>query len=379
MKRKVLIIMESMQGGGAEKVLLDLLGSIDSSRYDLELLIVFKVGTLLEKLPKDVPVRFLYPGKPKGVRRVIEHFVTGRDLLYRRDVRKLIGDDRWDTIVSFMEGPSLKIHNAIKDRAKRNVTWVHINLAVTHWTKYLYKNDRDEAEDYRDMDGIAFVSSGALKSFSDYFNLKGPHLQVINNIIPVEDIRRKAQSDSIVKKTVTLCSVGRLVEQKRFDRLLETCAILARENINFELWILGTGKEEQKLKEMARNLHIDKFVRFLGFQPNPYPYMKEADIFVLSSDTEGYPTVVCEALSLGKPIVSTSITGAEELLEGGAGILTSLTPQGLAEGIISLIKSPEKRKALEERALLASRNFDKAKVLQKVYKIIEGEYPDIND
>ena len=366
--------METMRGGGAEKVLLDLLDSIDKNRYDITLLLVFKMGVHLDKLPKDIKIKFLYHGKPKGLRRLIEHFVPGRDWLYKRDARKIFSNYKWDSIISFMEGPTLKIHNTITDTAKRNISWVHVNLAVTHWTKYLYRNDLHEASDYKKMDRVAFVSQGALDAFANKFQVDNNKLEVINNIIPVEEIRRKAIEKKIEKPNKpVIVTVGRLVEQKRHDRILDAVKILHDKNIEFELWILGTGKLEKSLKEKVKKLKLEKMVRFFGFQTNPYPYINASDIFVLSSDTEGYPTVICEALSLGKPIVSTAITGSNELLEGNVGILTGLTPTDLAEGINSLINSPEKRKELSQKALDASQKFDKQKVLEKVYRIIDGE------
>lgn len=364
--------MESMQGGGAEKVLLDLLANIDKSRYEIELLIVFRTGALLDRLPSDIPVTFLYPGKPKGVRRIIEHFVAGRDFLYNRDAQRFASGKHWDVIISFMEGPALKIHNCIADKADRNITWVHINLGVTHWTKFLYHDDKDEASDYHVMDNIVFVSNGAKQAFSDKFGITGDHLKVIHNIIPVETIRERAKEFKVEKDKFTLCTVGRLVEQKRFDRLLEAVSILIKRGLDFRLWILGAGKLEAELKAKSKQLGLDDYVYFLGFQSNPYPYLSAADIFVLSSDTEGYPTVVCEAISLGKPIVSTDITGSRELLENGIGILTDTTAEALADGILSLMNNKEHLNSQSKIALKASERFDKGKVLEKIYQLIDA-------
>ncbi len=371
--KKLLIIMESMRGGGAEKVLLDLLGEIDRTRFDITLLIVFRIGAHLDRLPKDLKTIFLYPGRPHGLRRLVEHFVPGRDWLYRRDARKATEGMSWDVIVSFMEGPALKIHNCIADKAPRNVTWVHINLAVTHWTKYLYTDDRDEANDYRKMDRVVFVSQGALDAFSGKFGVPEDKLEVIHNIIPTEEIRRRSKEFSVDKPgRKMICTVGRIVEQKRHDRLLEAIRILKERGADVELRILGTGDLEEKMKGYAKKLGIDDMVSFLGFQPNPYPYIAASDIFVLSSDTEGYPTVVCEAMVLGKPIVSTHITGSGELLKDGVGVLTALTPEALADGIESVLNSQEMAEELSRKALEASQQFRTDKVLEKVYRAIEG-------
>ncbi len=259
--------MESMQGGGAERVLLDFLGAIDRNRYDLTLLLVFRQGVLLESLPQDLNTLFLYPGKPHGFRRLVEHFVAGRDFLYRRDVRRLTDGMSWDTIVSFMEGPALKIHNCILDRGKRNVTWVHVNLAIRHWTKFLYYDDADEVDDYRRLDRIIFVSEGAKEAFSNKFGVSDDRVEVIHNIIPVEKIRCKAQEFNVPKdNTFVICAVGRLVEQKRHDRLLEAFHELIRQGMDVHLWILGTGPLEDSLKYQANKLGLTENVHFLDFK-----------------------------------------------------------------------------------------------------------------
>lgn len=372
--KKLLIIMESMQGGGAERVLLNLLESIDKNRYDLTLLIVFRRGVLLQSIPKDIKTLFLYPGKPHGLRRLIEHFVIGRDYLYRRDVRRLTAGMEWDTIVSFMEGPTLKIHNCILDKGKRNVSWVHANLLVGHWTKFLYHDDNDEAEDYKELDKIVFVSQGAKDAFIKKFGISDDRVEIIHNVIPVAEIRRKSVEFKVTpeESSYTICTVGRLVVQKRFDRLLEALSELHQCGMDIKLWILGTGPLEDELKAKAQSLGISGSIRFLGFQTNPYPYIAASDAFVLSSDTEGYPTVVCEAMTLGKPIISTAITGSNELLDNGVGVLTPLNPSALASGIKKVLDSKEFSCELSKRALEAATSFDTQTVLSHVYHVIDG-------
>lgn len=88
---------------------------------------------------------------------------------------------------------------------------------------------------------------------------------------------------------------------------------------------------------MADNVH------FLGFQSNPYPYIAAADAFLMTSDSEGFPLVVAEAMCLGKAIISTRITGPMEMLDNGrCGILTGFSPEEIADAAASLMDDPQK-------------------------------------
>ena len=111
-------------------------------------------------------------------------------------------------------------------------------------------------------------------------------------------------------------------------------------------------------------------VKFLGYQANPYPYIKVSDIFVLTSDTEGYPTVVCEALCLGKPVISTNITGSDELLANGIGILTGFEPDAIAEQIGRLIQSRELCSHYAHLAAQRGQQFQPQDVMAQIYSLL---------
>ena len=177
----------------------------------------------------------------------------------------------------------------------------------------------------------------------------------------------------VKKRKFTICNVARLSAIKKQDRLIKAIKILKDKGCDIELWILGTGDEFHKLKKLVSELSLIETVQFKGFQPNPYPYIKASDVFVLSSDTEGYPTVICEALCLGKPIVSTRITGCTELLgDNEYGILTALNEQAIANAIYELYNSKDKMLLLQQKAIEKSQNFSVEYTMNKFYNIIEA-------
>lgn len=370
-KKKILFIMESLAGGGAEKVFLDLLESFDRNRYEIELLLVFNVGVHLDKIPDDIRVRYIYGRRPGLWRRLREHAVAMRNRLYRSDIRKLLKDERFDCIISFMEGPTLKMHTYVADKAPRNINWCHINLEDCHWTSYLYRSIEEERDEFARMSEIVFVSAGAKEAFKRMFGYD-QHLHIIYNIIPTEKIRRQSlEKTELHTEKFTFLNIGRLETAKRQDRLIEAARILRDKGHDFEVWIMGTGTLEHRLRKQIASLGLQDCVKMLGFHKKPYPILRQTDAFVLSSDAEGYPTVICEALTLGKPIVSTLIPGVDEQLGDGAGITVDLTPEALAAGMERILTDEQLRHNLSEKALKKAATFEKDSILNRIYSLID--------
>lgn len=159
--------------------------------------------------------------------------------------------------------------------------------------------------------------------------------------------------------SLKLVTAGRLVPQKGYDRLIDVVGRLVKDGFIFELWILGEGtfEDTEKLKDQARNCGASDYIKFLGFQDNPYKYMTQCDLFVCSSRSEGYSTVVTEALILGIPVVSTRCAGTDELLgtcvfdhanedghfeENEYGVITDNDSSSLYLGLKFLLSNPEK-------------------------------------
>ncbi len=330
--------MESMCGGGAEKVLTTLLSNLDSKRYAVSLLLLNATGPNISDLPDNVELIALNGENSFFIKHNLLYKRHFRRALWKFQTLRAVGRQRYDTIISFLEGPSTLIHSFLMGRAGKNISWVHTNFRTNPWAATFY-NPGEERDIYSRMDSIVFVSAGAKEAFKDLLGLNG-RFHVIPNIIDRNAIIAKAGEECIDSTGFTICNIGRLAEPKRHDRLIKVAAELKRRRLDFTVWILGTGRLESRLRQLAKSLEVDDRIRFLGFKKNPYPYLKAADIFLLTSDTEGYPTVVCEALCLDKPVVSTAITGSDELLAGGTGILTSFDVSEIADRVETLIQDP---------------------------------------
>lgn len=278
--KKILIIQESMSGGGAEKVLCDLLDNFDYTRYSIDLLLEYQKGTHLQGINKQVKVMSLHTDdiRPFGEKFLFK-WKFASDLIHRHQLKKFIKPDQYDVIISFLEGPSAHYHSLLKEYASRNFTWIHTNLEINHWSLKYWENLQKESEFYQSMDRVLCVSQGVKEVADRLFKLKG-NSQVLYNLIDRDKICRKAKEENVEKQKFTICNVGRLAEQKRQDRIIEVAKILKDKGRNVEFWILGVGPLESVLKEQARKAGVENMVLFKGFKSNPYPYMQAADIFL---------------------------------------------------------------------------------------------------
>lgn len=370
--KKILIIQESLNGGGAENVLTELINNIDYNKIDATLLLINYKGIYSEQISSKIKTIYIYKNKRPLIKRIIAHtFLI--DYIEKKEIRKKINKNKFDVIISFMEGITLKYHRYILNKAPLNITWVHSNLIINTWSTKVFHSYVKELSCYNLMNKIIFVSEQAKEAFNRKFQTTCTNQQVLYNIINRDKIQLLSDEKVVKKRKFTICNVARLSAIKKQDRLIKAIKILKDKGCDIELWILGTGDEFHKLKKLVSELSLIETVQFKGFQPNPYPYIKASDVFVLSSDTEGYPTVICEALCLGKPIVSTRITGCTELLgDNEYGILTALNEQAIANAIYELYNSKDKMLLLQQKAIEKSQNFSVEYTMNKFYNIIEA-------
>ena len=221
-----------MVGGGAEKVLIDMLNNFDYSRVDVELLLIWKEGVYLQDVPKGVKVKSVY-SKPLSLREKINYnlFVKFGTLFgYKQSIRAKVLR-KYDTIVSFLEGMSLKYHSYIVDRAKKNVSWVHTDLLNNHYTVGRLLSEQLEKQVYEKMDEIVFVSNDAKFQFEKLYTDNKTAKKVILNPINYDYISSYRKEYKCDNRCFNIVLVGRLESIKAYDRLIRLAKRLKEDNL----------------------------------------------------------------------------------------------------------------------------------------------------
>lgn len=369
---KILIIENNLAGGGAEKVLLTLLENLMPPKYDVTLLLIKNKGIYLNDVPSHVKVQYMID-------------VSNEEKEFPKDSEALIGfyentlENDYDVEIAFLEGPPTKLLSYSNNRHSRKIAWVHIDLEKVHWTYSYFQSIEEEKECYLKMHDVVFVSDNARRGFEHLFGIKLINTHVINNLINATKIKNLASKKTIEYNCFTCIVVGSLTNRKGQSRLLYAMGRLCQEGYRFHLYFVGEGSEEKSLKELSHILNISEYVHFTGFQRNPYSYMKNADLLISSSISEGYPLVSCEALSLGLPILATDCTGNRDVLQNGKyGLLVENTEEGIFRGLKSILDSPQLYENLKEKAHLGFVECQFETRLKQIEHLLEGaEYVQI--
>ncbi|BBT78411.1 glycosyl transferase [Aeromonas veronii] len=366
--------METLGGGGAEKVLIETLKRLDFGKYAVTLLLLRCEGVYLSQVPKNVTVKFLLPAEPSGLfQRRILFSIKKRWwnlVLNAKWLANVVFSEQYDVGIAFLEGNSSLLLSHLNS-VVRKIAWIHIDLLC-----HQILPRKVERAVYKKMDNIVCVSKGAQHALLKLYPEVKPYTQVVYNPVDIEGIMRKSHEPITSEEQIKVIAIGRLCNaQKGFDILLAAHKINIDAGVKYHLTILGEGDDRAWLESFVNINNIGDSTRLLGFKENPYPYLADSDLFVMSSHYEGYPVVLVEAMALGKAIVSTNCTGPSEALDGGKyGVLV---PVGDANALALAIRQMiENKKMLSKYSSLSK---DRAKIfnlresMRQIEQLLDGE------
>lgn len=318
--KKLLFFIESLSGGGAEKVLVTLLKHIDYNKYHVSLIVLNDVGVNKETLDLS---RIDYRGIIKPSTNKYKMFVNKiiYKLLYNYlpasvVCRLIIPQHEVDIYVSFVEGYCTKILSYLP-RNKKKIAWVHIDLKTFSWTieKKIFKNLSKERKAYLKYDKVVCVSYSVEKVMKVYYRLTNT-ITIYNPLesTGIRELAVRTVSEKIDSSAFNIVSIGRLVYQKGYDLLIPIIARLVQGGHKVKLYLVGEGSDRGLLNTLIHRYDLNNDVFLMGFLTNPYALLKKMDLFVCSSRSEGFSLVIAEALILQIPVISMNCSGPNELL-----------------------------------------------------------------
>lgn len=371
-KIKVVFVHYKLVCGGAEQALFDLIQLLDKERFDVTLFVQSPGGDWDHKFI-DAGIRVIYdyscrqptwnPVRKLG--NVVKKLKTAE--AYKRE-----GEGLLDVILP--EKPDIVISYS---------AWCHDLIAFTECgksVKYIHGDPgtnpvyRKEAQSKQEMlkrfDRIVCVSRAAWHSFQEISGItKGVELHY--NPIDSDSVRSKAEIPVELPKDVPLvCAVGRLSEEKGFERLIVIHKRLLNEGIRHKLVIVGDGPDRDFLRRLVNATETQDTVILAGYQSNPYPYMKQSKFLVSSSFTEGLPVISMEALCLGIPMVSAVPSIGETFGEEMCGIITENDNRSLEAGIRKMLTDEAFYAEAKAGAVRRSSFFDGARMVREVEEML---------
>lgn len=364
--KRLLFLINTLDGGGAEKVLVDTVNALPKDRYDVTLMTVKDEGIFRSRLDKNVKYKSIVRSGNYIFKRVFADIISY--VIPAKITHRLFMGNKYDYEIAFLEGVPTKLISASSNKASKKYAWVHIDLYNTDGPSRSFNNDdRKQADCYRRLDKIICVSESTKEAFIKRFGDFG-NIEVKYNIIDDEAIIKQADESVEKNDIIRVVSVGRLSEQKGYDRLLRITKRLRDEKIDFELIIVGEGSERRRLEKYIIENELN--VTLTGFSDNPYKYMMGADLLVFPSRYEGMSTVATEAVILGKPIVATECSGMREILgDSEYGIITDNNENALYNGVKRMLTDEQIRTYYSDRARERSKKLTKAARLEELLEL----------
>jgi glycosyltransferase involved in cell wall biosynthesis len=370
--KNILFLMPAMNGGGAERTLLNLLNKINFLNYSIDLVVISNNGVLMKEIPKEVHLITLLNND--FLARLLAYLQKRIGLFFvLRWLLKLKVKKKYDVGISFLDGETTDLLFLIKGLNKK-YSWVHSSYQTNDNFARFYKNKEYKKKltknRYSKLDGIYFVSNDAKEEFTEVFG-KYQNMQVIYNLIDAETVKVKAkQENNISNNMFTFLALGSLMPVKGFDRLIRASNLVKAKGHEFKVKIIGSGNELTTLQNLIDKFNLNNNVSLLGFKSNPYPELKACDVFIMSSLSEALPTVLCEAMILGKPVLVTKCSGCKELVDNEKyGLLSEQNDEDLADKMIDYIKDQSLKTFYEGQSLIRSKIFDDNVILNEYYKI----------
>lgn len=396
MKKKLLFVIPSLEAGGAEKSLVNLLNTIDLKLYEVDLILFKNAGLFLKLLPTAVniiPLEGDYKTFTQSLFSSITDFITrGKFSLafsriaftFKNTTNKNSGiaeQKAWKNIVKSIPKINKQYDAAIGFLEKSSIYFVVDCVTAKNKIGFVHNDynqlDLDVPFDlayFQKLNTIATVSEECKRVLQQNFPSQKEKVKVMYNIVSEKLIQEMASEKiTIDDSKPILLSIGRLHPQKGFDLAIQAAKLLRNNDVDFIWYVIGEGAERPLLEKMISENRLQENFLLLGLKANPYPYMKAATIVVQSSRYEGKSIAIDEAKMLQKPIVVTNFTTAKDQIEHlKNGIITEMAPESLATALKSLLANPtlQKELSLHLSKEHLSRNFGTESEIETFYQIL---------
>ena len=395
--KNILISSFDMEVGGVERSLISMLNNFDYKNYNINLMLYSHTGDFMNLIPKEVNLleeNHKYATYRKPIKNILleKNFLIAISRimanLNSRIVSKIIGVDEigyyqmqlmWKYALPFLPKLEKEYDVAIsylwphyfvaeKVNAKKKIAWIHTDYSV------IETDIKEDLRIWNKFDYIFAVSEECRKSFLKKYKSLEEKVIVMENITSPDFIKvisnEKIEDEFIKDKSFKLLSVARLSHAKGIDNAVKALRLLHDRGFKDIKWyVVGYGGDEQMIKDLIKENDLEDSFILLGKKTNPYPYMKECDLYVQPSRYEGKAVTVGEAQILCKPVIITNYSTANSQVDNNFdGYITELSIEGIANGIEKLYKDKEFRDKLIKNCM--TMDYGNSYELDKLYKIL---------
>ena len=375
---KVLVLHGHLSMGGEERVLLNVLKNLVELDYDVDVLITWNHGenNLFEnEIPEKVNYKFLfdnYDGKSKIIKEI---YRIKAKTVYLKKVEKIIKEKKYDVVIDYSSN-LLKYNNF--DIKVPVFAWIHFSLTFGEQLS----TDKIEKykKQYKKYDKILAICDTMKDEFVEILGMNKNKVELVYNPINLEIIKEKAENinpeyENYLKEDYFL-QVSRLTQQKQPEHLVDIYYKLKQRGIKEKLYFIGDGEKVELIKQKIKEYNLENDVILLGQIENPYPFFKNAKLFVHTGRYEGLPTVLLESLAFGTPVVAYDCpTGPKDILGKNSkyGALIPLNDKDtFVEKVYELMNNNEKYENYKNQSLIRANDFSMESNRTKLKELIEN-------
>ncbi len=354
---KICMLLNNLQyADGVARSAIGVANLLNDHGHDVTLIPLYNIekGILCE-ISKGVKVQkvfgFYFRGMSRFVGKLPEKF------LYRKIVK-----EKYDIEIAFQYGLSTRIIAASENSRAFHIAWMH---------GYDYKMKLKNS--YLKMDKMICVSKCNAEQLKKDLEGKVEVDYCYNPINDKEVVEKGKQAIELQHpEGLVFVSVGRHSEEKGYARLLDCVSELKKQHYVFQLWLIGDGPVHTALVEKAKELKLEDYVLFLGSKSNPHAYTAKADVFVCSSYSEGYSGACTEAVMLNIPVLTTNVSGAEEIIgDAESGLIVGMEDQELYNGMKYVLDHPEMIQVWKKQLKETKYKFSYAERTGKLLEILK--------
>lgn len=364
---KILFLTNNLCGGGAERVLVNLANSLVERNYDVTVRALINAGENKSLLSSKVKYEYILKKAFRGI-----NFLH---VLPHKWIYNKVAYGEFDIVVVYLHGVLTKIVSYAPETQK-TVAYLHANMEKSAFIDS-FGGKENIRKCFNTYNRIVAVSEDVKESFINVSDITDKRLVVKYNTFDVERIQKLAaesfESRFENKKGLSVCTVGNLKEVKGHKRLLSVVKKLKEDGMPVQLTIVGGGSLKEELQAYINDNELREYATLIGFDVNPYKYVAKSDLFVCSSYSEGFSSVVAESLFLGVPVVTTDCAGMRELLGSNNefGVIVSNDEEGLYKGISNMVKNPECLEKYRLAALERGKLFDTENTVSAVEEMFK--------
>ena len=384
MKRKVLFVVHQLNLGGVQKALISALNALDYSKNEVTLYVRKNRTDLLPQVNHNVSTIIInqdttkYYRKPYALwlqlflkinnrqktKQKLDDYIVSSQMKYEKE-HYFSDDVEYDLAISYIQSYTAKFVDE-NVKAKRKVMFYHGSTDEFH--------DVNEKA-MQHFERIYCVSKGAKKAVQGFYPQFAERIEYLENYVDAENVRHKADEfiPGYPKDKLILCSCGRITSVKGYDLAVGAAKILRQSGLDFKWYFVGDGVDRQKIESLISEKQLSEYIEITGLQDNPYPYIKNCDIYVQPSYEEAYGLTIIEAQILGRIIVSTTTVGGSYIIRDGIdGLLADIDAPSIAQTIYLINQNHTLKKAIHNNLVKIDYSKDYQLFRNDWKKLLEG-------